>query len=549
MDRVEVVCGSSTDISQTTMRRRVRRTVGDLWTRARGLGGFFRARSLVVVLALAIGDPTAAQSGGSLRVEVTLDASLATQSDGRLLVVFAPDSGGGIEPRRLLGRVGANAVPTFGVDVRDLAPDDRVQVDDTAASFPLDRLSSLPAGSYRVQAVLVTNRDVMLPDAPGNLHSAPRRVTLDPTLDRLVQITLTRRIPNTPLPDAETHLRFVEMQSALLSDFHGRPIVLRAGVILPLGYDDEPDRRYPLRVHIGGYGSRYTAVRTLMRPGARFRDAWMDPTAPRMLLLHLDGAGPYGDPYQVNSANNGPYGDAITQELIPHIERVFRAVGTPRARVLDGSSTGGWVALALKIFYPRFFNAVWASCPDSVDFRAFQLVDIYRDNNAYVDARGQETPSARNRNGSVRFTMRHEVRAENVLGIGDNWTTSGRQWGAWNAAYGPRSPAGHPIPLWDPQTGVIDRGVVEHWEAYDLRLVLSRNWDRLSPELSGKLNIWVGDRDDYFLDGAVRHLERFLRSRRAFDARIAYGAGSGHCWTGISEAEMLREMSVHVSER
>ena len=162
----------------------------------------------------------------------------------------------------------------------------------------------------------------------------------------------------------------------------------------------------------------------------------------------------------------------------------------PQARVLDGSSTGGWVSLALQIFYPDVFNGAWASCPDSVDFRAFQLIDIYNDENAYLDERGRDRPSARNSDGSVRFTMRHELQMENALGLGGSWTTSGQQWGAWNATYGPSGADGRPMPLWNPNTGRIDRSVTEYWEQYDLRLVLERNWNDLASRLRGKLNIW-----------------------------------------------------------
>ena len=203
----------------------------------------------------------------------------------------------------------------------------------------------------------------------------------------------------------------------------------RQGVILPVSHDDEPDRKYPVRVRTGGYGARYTVIRRLMRPGHPFRTAWMADDAPQMLLLHLDGTGPFGDPYQVNSANNGPYGDAVTQELIPYVEERFRGLGRAGSRVLDGSSTGGWVSLALQIFYPDYFGGAWASCPDSVDFRGFQLVNIYADDSAYLDARGDDLASARGRDGEIRFTMRHELRLENVLGEGDRWTMSGRQWG------------------------------------------------------------------------------------------------------------------------
>ena len=487
------------------------------------------------------------QVGPGLRFEVTLDPSLPAQPPGRLLVVMA--SSDRVEPRRLIGRTGRTATPTVGVDVPALAPGDRVILDATAAAFPIEGLADLPAGEYHVQAVLDTNRDIRSPGAPGSLYSEPLQVALEPAQNEPVRLTLSRRIPDEQLPPDEEYLRFVKIRSDLLTQFHGRPIYVRAGVILPPGFEQEPERRYPLRVHIGGYGSRYTRVGSMMRPGSPFRDAWLAADAPRMVLLHLDGAGPNGDPYQVNSANNGPYGDAVTQELIPYVEREFRGIGEPHARVLDGGSTGGWVSLALQIFYPDFFNGAWASCPDGVDFSALQLVDIYSGDSAYVDEQGHELPSARNRNGRVRFTMRHEVQMENVLGRGDSWTMSGRQWGAWNAAYGPRGQDGRPVPLWDPETGVIDRSVTRHWEPYDLRLVLEQHWDELAPKLRGKLNIWVGEMDDYYLNNAVHLLDEFLQTKPSIDARIAFGPDRGHCWTGISQNEMMREIEERITSR
>ena len=538
-----------------------------------------RSRAVVCVLAAAFAAASAApasagQGESGLRFVVTLDPSLPAQPPGRLLVVMVPAGRPATEPRFLIGRAGSRAVPTLGVDAPPLEPGDRVTVGASAAAFPLETLRDLPAGEYRVQAVLATNPDIRRTGAPGNLYGDVRRIELGPERPTAVQLRLTRRIPDERLPDDTGLLRFVRIRSERLSAFHGRPIHLRAGVILPPCHDEDPARRYPLRIRIGGYGARYTGVRRMMRPGSPFRTAWLDPDAPRFVLLHLDGAGPWGDPYQVDSANNGPYGAAVTEELIPYIEERFRAGGSAGARVLDGASTGGWVALALQIFYPDFFGGAWASCPDSVDFRAFQLVDVYRGGNAYVDEAGRERPSARNLDGSTRFTMRHELRMENVLGHGDSWTRSGGQWGAWNAVYGPRGADGLPVPLWDPVSGDIDTEVAADWERYDLRLVLERAWATLAPKLRGRLNIWVGEMDDYFLEGAVRRLDAFLRdrserpgtprapeglagreaepsvdgsrARAPIEARIAYGPGRGHCWTGISPAEMLREMAAQV---
>ena len=251
----------------------------------------------------------------------------------------------------------------------------------------------------------------------------------------------------------------------------------------------------------------------------------------------------------MNSDNNGPYGDALTKELIPYIEERFRAIGEPRARVLDGESTGGWGSLALKIFYPDFFNAVWSSCPDGVDFRGFQLINIYSYRNAYFDENGSERPSKREIDGRVDFTIRSECQMENALGEGDSWTLSGQQWGAWNATYGPRGSDGRPVPLWHAKTGVINESAISHWKRYDLRLVLEQNWKILGSRLRGKLHISVGEADSYYLNNAVHMLDEFLKKADPpADARIAYGRGRGHCWNSLSEAEMMKEMAGAVQE-
>ncbi len=504
-------------------------------------------------LLLAAGMTGAAQTSPSrvadLRFEVRVgDGMLAAPVSGRLVVAVSRP--GRREPRLRIGRVAPDATPIAGVDVRGVGVGDTVVVDGSAAAFPYATLADLPPGDYLAQAVLDVSRDHRSHGAPGNLYSQPRPFSVGGPPGRAVRLQLTQRVREEPEPVETEHVRFVRLRSARLSRFHGRPFDLRAGVILPRGYEDDPARRYPVRVRVGGYGDRYTEVMRLMGPGSAFREAWLADDMPRMILLHLDGAGPYGDPYQVNSANNGPYGDAITRELIPLIETRFRAVGDPDARVIDGGSTGGWVALALQVFYPDFFNGAWSSCPDGLDFRRLQLVNIYDDANAYVDELGRERPAARDTSGDVRFTMRQELGMESVLGRGDSWTRSGRQWGAWNAVYGPRGDDGLPVPLWDPVTGDIDHTVTVHWERYDLRLRLARDWTTLGPKLRGKINIWVGEADDYYLDGAVRLFDAWLDDTDpVYDARVVYGPGRGHCWVGLTPAEMMREMGARTGAR
>ncbi|HEY7309072.1 MAG TPA: alpha/beta hydrolase-fold protein [Gemmataceae bacterium] len=504
-----------------------------------------RFRVLVLILLLVVLHPgldAGAAPNTALRFEVTVaEGLLPVPRDGRLLLVL--DRNQRPEPRRAIGQPGLKSPPLLGRDVRDFAAGVTVAVDQTAMLAPLKHLADLPKSEYFVQAVFAVNRDLNRTDASGNLYSEPLAVKLDPERGGTVKIQLNRKIPAEKLPAEDEHVKFVKIRSELLSKFHGRPMYLRAGVILPRDFERERERRYPLRVHIGGYGTRFTDVRNMMQRGSGFRRLWLADDTPRMILLHLDGAGPFGDPYQVNSANNGPYGDAVTQELIPHVERTFRGIGRPYARVLDGASTGGWVSLALQIFYPDFFNGAWSHAPDPVDFRAYELINIYEDENAYVNEQGFERPARRRRNGDVFYTVRHECHIERVLGRGDRWELSGKDWCAWNAAFGPRGRDNLPLPLWDGATGKIDRDAIEHWKKYDLRLVLQSNWKTLGPKLRGKLRIWVGESDEFFLNNAVHLLDDFLtEAKPAYEGKITYGIGKGHDWEELSEKQIMLEM-------
>jgi hypothetical protein len=488
----------------------------------------------LVALALAAGaEPKPV--GTTLRFEVALAKGLKTEArDGRLLVALQRGKRG--EPRRHIGDTGREAGPLLGRDVTAFAPGDFATLDQTAAIFPIAHLAELPAGDYVVQAVFATNRDLNLPGAPGNLFSDPVAVAVDPAKGGVVKLELTKQVPEEELPPDTELVKWVKLKSELLTKFHGRPMYLRAGVVLPPDFARDKPKRYPLRVHIGGYGTRFTAARFFL---ARQRDE----NEPPFVLLHLDGAGPFGDPYQVNSANNGPYGDAVTQELIPHVEEKFRCIGKPWARVLDGGSTGGWVSLALQVFYPDFFNGCWSHCPDPVDFRAYELINIYKHDNAYVNQHGFERPAMRNVEGETVYTVRHECKVDVVLGRGDRWELSGKDWCAWNATFGPRGADGLPKPLWDGKTGKIDRTVLEHWKRYDLRMVLEKNWATLGPKLKGKIHIYVGEGDDYFLNNAVHLLDDFLRKAKpAHGGRIVFVPRTGHSVEGISEKDKLKEM-------
>ena len=506
-------------------------------------------RTIAALLVLvSLHTPTQNARTAPLRFEVTIAPGLVSSpQNGRLFVVMSPKSLP--EPRLTLGQTGLDASPVVARDISAFAPGVTGTIDQTCAAFPIDSLTGLPAGDYFVQALFDSNVDLKSLNAPGNLFSRPRKIHLDPARGATAKIELAEKVPPEQLPPDNDYVKYVKIKSNLLSKFHGRPIYLRAGVILPRGFEGESSTRYPLRVHIGGYGDRFTNVQRMMREGSSFRSTWLADGVPRMVFLDLDGDGPHGDCYQVNSDNNGPYGDAITQELIPYVEQKFHCIGQPWARVLEGGSTGGWVSLALQIFYPDFFNGTWSGFPDPVDFRAFQLINIYEDRNAYLNNHGFERPSARDLNGDVRFTIRHECQMENVMGLGDSFTMSGEQWGAWNATYGSRGVDGRPAPLWDRKTGKINRDLVEHWKKYDLRMFLEQNWKTLGPKLRGKLTIWVGEADDYYLNNAVHMLDAFLsKSDPPYEGKIIYGPGKGHGWMAFSEREMMDQMAAAIDK-
>ncbi|MGO8678544.1 MAG: alpha/beta hydrolase-fold protein [Limisphaerales bacterium] len=484
-----------------------------------------------------------AASPSGLRFNVTIAPSLAaTPQDGRLFVIL--DRSDDPEPRFALDHTGPNIPPVLARDVSAFAPGTAIVVDESAFAFPITNLAALSPGDYYVQALFDSNTDLRSPNAPGNLYSKPQRVQVNGARNQTVALELAQRVPPEQLPAETSLVKFVKIRSGLLSQFHRRPIFLRAGIILPRDYHDQPSRRYPLWVRIGGLNTRYADVNELMAEQSEFRKTWLDAGTPALILLQLDGAGPYGDPYQVNSANNGPYGDALVQELIPFVESHFRALAQPHARFLSGTSTGGWVSLALQVFYPDFFNGAWSSCPDPVDFRAFELVNIYRDDNAYADPLGNERPSERDAQGNVILTMRQEVGLENLLGPANSFTRSGQQWGEWNAVFSPRGPDALPLPLWDPKTGKIDHAVARQWEKYDLRLVLEQNWTTLGPKLRGKLHLAAGESDQFFLNNAAHLLGEFLsRADPPFGGKVVFGPGKLHGWMDLSLREMLQAMS------
>ena len=514
------------------------------------------------------------QSAGP-RFGLSFPASRSSAAlDGRLLLMISTDSSA--EPRFQISDAQSTQV-IFGIDVEGLRPGQEATLEGDVPGYPVERLADIPAGRYWVQGLLnryetfrrADGHVVKLPPdkgegqqwnrKPGNLYATPRWVSVDPKASQLIRLVLDQEIPPIPDPPETRYVKHIKIQSKLLSQFWGRPMFLGAHVLLPEGFDAHPDARYPLAVFhghfpytFGGwretppdptipcvYSERFNldCYNRIQDEAAYqfFRD-WTGPGFPRVLAIEIQHPTPYyDDSYAVNSANNGPYGDAIMRELIPEIERRFRGIGQGYARFTYGGSTGGWEAMAVQVFYPDDFNGAWIACPDPIDFRAYTLVNIYEDRNAYYyDSRWRRTPRPGFRNwlGQVRSTLEEMNRREAVLGSRGR---SGDQWDIWQAVYSPVGPDGYPKPIWDKLTGEIDRDVAQYWkENYDLSYILRRDWKTLGPKLKGKLHIYVGDMDNYYLNNAVYLVEDFLKSTRDpyYDGEVDYGDRAEHCWNG-----------------
>ena len=428
----------------------------------------------------------------------------------------------------------------FGVDIPSWNGRNELIVNRGFLGFPVSNIRNIQSGKWYIHLIYVGEDNLPFVDEPGNYYSEINLIEIKKsTAKQTIRFTLEHKIERKEILPNKDNIKFVKIKSQLLSEFWKRPMYLNAQVILPKGYNKESEKKYPVLFVIGGFGSRYY-------DNVLSDEDWSSSQIPPMTIVALDSRSPFGDSYQTNSANNGPYGDATVHELIPYIEKEFSCIGTPQARFLTGTSTGGWASLALQIFYPDFFNGVWSTCADPVDFRAMELVNIYEDRNAFINPFKVERPAMRSGNGEPRYTLRTSIHAENMLGYGNSYIYSGAQWGSWNAVFSPKdSKTGMPMALFDARNGTIYKDVAEHWKKYDLRLYLANNWSAIGKKLQGKLHIWMGTNDSYYLNNAMELLSNFLvgTTNPKSDAIITFECGEGHaCASDISLINMMRQM-------
>jgi hypothetical protein len=447
---------------------------------------------LVLTAGAVAGNPRRSPAAGPA-FEVTLTEAVSrTPASGRVYVFLGPDRSSA-EPR--LGPNWFRPQPFFAVDAAGWKPGQPLRIDSAAAGFP-DRLDRIPPGKYAAQAVLRRNRDThRIGDGEGNGYGPVVHVEIGkddtPIALRVDKVVGPRRFPS------GDRFKLVELRSAKLSAFYGREIKQRAAVILPrdLVGADRPEKRPTLYIIPGFGGDHFMAPiyagYSPLAMGAEFIRVLLDPDC---------GTGHH---VFADSATNGPHGAALVEEFIPHIEKSFPAVADPRARLLTGHSSGGWSSLWLQVTYPDVFGGTWSTSPDPVDFRDVQQIDIYAPGESmFRDRKGQRRPIARmGRTPALWYD--DFSRMDDVIG----W---GGQLGSFEAVFSPLDGDGRPRKLWDRSTGAIDPAVARAWEAYDIRLLLERNWPRIGPTLKGKLRVITGGVDTFYLEGAVQRLKESL---------------------------------------
>ena len=529
------------------------------------------ARLAAAVMMLA----TAPALAGSFAISFPAARS-AAPLDGRLILLLTTDKTS--EPREQISEFKPTSDPAmFGMNVEGLKPGETATVDDKAFGWPIRKLSGLKAGDYYVQAVLNRYETFhrgdgavikVAPDKgegqqwnekPGNLYSKPVTLHWDPASPKPITISLDQEIAPIALKKDTAFVKHITIQSALLSKFWGRPTFLTAHVLLPAGFDTHPNAHYPLMVFHGHFPDDISDFRTdppdpNLKPdyNERFHLAgynriqqqesyanyrkWIAPDFPRFLVVEIAHPTPYfDDSYAVNSANNGPYGDAINKELIPEIEKRFRGLAQGWARFTYGGSTGGWEAMATQVFYPDMYNGAFVACPDPIDFRAFTVPNLYKDANMYAlqgQALSIERPAMRNYMGEVLLTQRDNNYQELVLG---DRGRSGGQFDIWQAVFSPRGADGYPVPIFDKVSGEIDHKVADYWrENYDLTHIIERDWKTLGPKLAGKIHLYVGSADSFYLNDSVYLAQDVLEglSNPVYGGEVDYGDRAEHCWNG-----------------
>ncbi len=488
----------------------------------------------------------AQESAHEISIKISVDEKLSDpfNEEGRIFVFMSldPDIK---SPRKQLWPDPFKKTKIFARNIDGFKKADPLilKYDDQWISTTTWTFNEVPAGEYFVQIVWNQVSDTSHVNEPGNLYSKRKRIVVDGpnefyfVLDKTIE---PKKVDDHPLA------RVVKMKSDTLSKWWNKEMFLKASVLLPRDYDGT--RSYPIRYNVAGYGGRYTRINEILNDDD-LMDWWTSGDAPEVINVFLNGNGPFGDPYQMDSENSGPYGYSLIHELIPYIEEQYRGTQNATYRFVDGCSTGGWVSLALQLYYPNSFNGAFSYSPDAIAFDNYQLINIYKDKNAFVNKFGYERPLLRETSGEPILSTRTFVQYENVLGASNTYVDSGDQFGAHTALYSPKGEDGLPQPLFDPFTGKINPKVAEHWKKYDLKVYAKENWSQLGPQLQDKVYIWMGDMDHFYLNLGTRSFHDFLRTTQdpKSNAVIEYAPTEGHC-ARFSHKRVLQQIQDRIDE-
>lgn len=405
----------------------------------------------------------------------------------------------------------------------------------------LDKWNPKTAEKYYFQVVYKQNLDDGQENVAGNIYSTTDSTVLSSKSE--LNISINKLI----MPSEIIQHKFVKsvrIKSELLSTFSGHPRFLKASILLPSTFFENPDKSYPICYRAPGLNGRYDGINGIVKNN-NFIEWWFSKSAPQVIYVFLDSQGPYGDTYQVDSENNGPCGKALTEELIPEIEKLVHYDPNSKMRFVTGYSTGGWVSLGLQILYPDFFDGTWSYSPDPVEFEHYGLINIYQDSTIFYNKYGYLQPGKRTTFGEPTRSMKDWITSENFASRTDSYLVSGGQFGAYNAVFGPKGNDGLPSLMFDPLTGKIDHAITKQWEKYDLKKVLEKNWVILGPKLQGKIWIWTGDMDGLYSNVATRFFKTFLDKTEnpKSDAKISFTPMAGHTqeWNDKAVLTMIGE--------
>ncbi|KAL7692560.1 putative alpha/Beta hydrolase [Plasmopara halstedii] len=431
--------------------------------------------------------------------------------DGRVILFFAPDP----EPEPRFHAFDMKSPrPIFAKDVESVQPGDVIKFESTEYSTP-EALCFVPQNlnvftdKLYVQALI--NHNVNDPDANsrvGNTYSKPVEVRYDDNkANNVVQIVVDDVIKESMDLTSTEWLEHISMKSKLLSEYHNQDVFMMASIVLPWNFKTlQKSRAFPTVYYIEGFtGTESYAKRAQAFLSSEMGHDWKAGRWPiPMLRVTLGSRFKFGHTSYADTEANGPWGTALVTEFIPYLESLYPAIPSAAGRYLHGHSSGAWASLWLQLKFSNFFGGTWSSAPDPVDFSKFQVVNIYEADNAYWDNNGHPYPTSRS-NGFVICSNRDENLVERVIGRGN-----GGQWDAFFAVFGPRGADGMPIPLFDKVSGDINRDVAKYWERFDICKYLQQRPGLLTTTLRGKIHVFCGVEDTYYLDLACRSLQKLV---------------------------------------